>query len=79
MRVVLSFVVTLLFLQETGQAKIFSGYCKKTVLIWEKGFTFVFIEKAIRLWTPSRITWIRYDRGRLPEELKYFKKVNEER
>jgi hypothetical protein len=39
------------------------------MLIWEKYFVFVFLEKVIKLFTPSRIIWIRFDRGRPSEEL----------
>jgi hypothetical protein len=34
------------------------------MLIGEKGFVFVFLDKAISVYTPSRIIWIRYDEGR---------------
>jgi hypothetical protein len=57
---------TILLLWERGQNKGFSGYCLKDMLIWEKGFVFVFFEKV---YTPSRVIWIRYDEGRPPEEL----------
>ena len=46
MGVILSFVV-ILFLWERGQNKGFSGYWLKDMLIWEKGFVFVFLEKVI--------------------------------
>jgi hypothetical protein len=46
MGMILCFVVTLLFLWERGETKSFSGYWLRNMLIWEKGFMFVFIEKA---------------------------------
>jgi hypothetical protein len=54
MGVILRFVV-ILFLWERSQAKSFSGYWLKDMLLWEKGSTFVFTEKEIRLWAPSRV------------------------
>ena len=68
MGVILSFVV-ILFLWERGQNKGFSGYWLKDMLIWEKGFVFAFLEKVISVYTPSRVIWIRFDRGRPPKEL----------
>jgi hypothetical protein len=68
MDVMLSFVV-ILFFWDRGQNKDFSGYWLKDMLIWEKYFVFVFLEKVIKLFTPSRIIWIRFDRGRPSEEL----------
>jgi hypothetical protein len=65
--VILSFVV-ILFLWEKGQDKGFSGYLLKDMLFWKRGSTFVFTEN-IRLCTPSRVIWIRYGRGRLPENI----------
>jgi hypothetical protein len=50
MGVILSFVVTL-FPWERSQAKGFSGYWLKDVLLWEKGSTFVFTVKEDKLWT----------------------------
>jgi hypothetical protein len=38
-------------------------------LVWGKGFVFVFFEKVIKVFTSSRVIWIRLDRGRPPEEL----------
>jgi len=70
-------VIVLFFLWEKGQAKRFSGYWLKDMLILEKGF--VFIEKVAGLWTPSRVIWIRYGRGRPSEELENFKKMKQER
>jgi hypothetical protein len=29
-----------------------------------KAFFFVFLEKVIKVFTPSRVLWIRFDRGR---------------
>jgi hypothetical protein len=69
MYVILSFVVVLLFLWVRGQATGFSGYWMKVILIWGKGFIFLFLEKVIKVFTPSRVIWIRFDRGRPPEEL----------
>ena len=45
----------------------FFGYWQKDMLIWGKGFVFVFLEKVIKVFTPSRVIWIRFDRGRPPE------------
>jgi hypothetical protein len=67
MCVILSIVVVLLFLWDRGQATGFCGYQLKDVLIWGKGFVFVFLEKVIKVFTPSRLIWIRFDRGRTPE------------
>ena len=69
MCVILSIVVVLLFLWDRGQATGFPGYQLKDMLIWGKGFVFVFLEKVIKVFTPSRVIWIRFDRGRPPEEL----------
>jgi hypothetical protein len=68
MGVILSFVV-ILFLWERGLNKGCSDYGLKDMMIWEKGFVFVFLEKVIKVFTPSRVQWIRFDRGRPPEEL----------
>ena len=78
MGVILSFVV-ILFLWERGQYKGFSGYWLKDMLIWEKGLVFVFLEKVISVYTPSRVIWIRYDRGRPPENLEIFEKIKQDR
>jgi hypothetical protein len=59
-------VVVLLFLWDRGQATGFPGYQLKDV-IWGKGFIFVFLEKVIKVFTPSRVIWIRFDR-RIPPE-----------
>lgn len=32
-----------------------------------KGFIFVFLEKVIKVFTHSRVIWIRFDRRRPPE------------
>ena len=66
MGVMLSFVV-ILFLCKRGLNKAFSNYWLKDMLIWGKGFVFVFLEKVIKVFTPSRVIWIRFDRGRPPE------------
>jgi hypothetical protein len=66
MGVIWGFMV-ILFLWERGQNKSFSGYWPKDMLIWEKGFVFVFLDKVISVYTPSRVIWIRYDKGRPPE------------
>ena len=68
MCVILSIVVVLLFLWDRGQATGFPGYQLKDMLIWGKGFVFVFLEKVIKVFTPSRVIWIRFDRAR-PREL----------
>jgi hypothetical protein len=65
--VILSIVVVLLFLWDRGQATGFSPYWLKAMLIWGKGSVFVFLEKVIRVFTLSRVIWIRFDRGRLTE------------
>ena len=66
MGVILSFVVILFFCKR-GLNKGISDYWVKDMLIWEKGFVFVFLEKVIKVFTPSRVIWIRFDRGRPPE------------
>ena len=67
MCVILSIVVVLLFLWDRRQAPGFPGYRLKDILIWGKGFFFVFLDKVIKVFTPSRVLWIRFDRGRPPE------------
>jgi hypothetical protein len=62
-------LVVLLFLCERGQPKSFPGYWLKDMLIWEKGFVFVFLGKAIRVCTSSRVIWTSFDRGTPSEEL----------
>ena len=61
MGLILSFLV-ISFFWERGQYKGFSCYW----LIWEKGIVFVFLEKVVSVYTPSRVVWIRVDRGRSP-------------
>ena len=61
---ILSIVVVLLFPWDSEQATGFPGYQLKDMLIWGKGFVFVFLEKVIKVFTPSRVLWIRFDRGR---------------
>jgi hypothetical protein len=68
MGMMLSFV-DILFLWERGQNKGFSGYWLMDMLIWEKGFAFVFLEEVIIVYTSSRVIYIRFNRGRPPEEL----------
>jgi hypothetical protein len=34
------------------------------MLFWEKGSASVLTGKEKRLWTPSRVIWIKFDRGR---------------
>jgi hypothetical protein len=41
----------------------------KDMLICGKDFVFVFLEKVIKVFIPSRVIWIRFDRGRTAEEL----------
>ena len=70
---VLSLVVILKFLWERGQAipLMISSYWTSDMLFWERGSVFVLTGKEKRLWTLSRVIWIRYDRGRPPEDLGY--------
>ena len=51
------------FIVPLGQAAGFSGYQLKDMLICGKGFVFVFLEKVIKVFTNSRVIWIRFDRG----------------
>jgi hypothetical protein len=67
MCVILSTVVVLLFLWDRGPATGFLGYRLKDKLIWAKSFVLVFLEKVIEVFTPSRVIWIRFDRGRPPK------------
>jgi hypothetical protein len=67
MCVILSIVVVLLFLWDRGQATGFPGYQLKDMLIWGKAFVFVFLEKVIKVFILSRVIWIKFNRGRLPE------------
>jgi hypothetical protein len=55
--------VVISFLWERGQNKGFSGYCLEDILIWQRGFVFAFLEKVINVYTPSKVIWIRYDKG----------------
>ena len=48
---------------------IILGYWTKGMLFWERGSIFVLIGKNKRLWTPSKVIWIRYDRERSPIDL----------
>jgi hypothetical protein len=41
----------------------------KYMLCWERGFMFLSTEKEKRLWIPSKIKRIRFDRRRSPEDL----------
>jgi hypothetical protein len=66
MCVILSIVLLLLW--DRGQAKGFPGYWLKDILIWGKGFVFIFLEKVIKVFTPSIVLWIRFGRGRPPPE-----------
>ena len=69
MCVILCVVVVLLFLWDRAQVTGFPGYQLKDMLIWGKDFVFVFLEKVIKVLTPSRVIWVRFDRGRPSEEL----------
>ena len=64
----MNFVVVLLFLWKRRRATRFPGCQLEDMLTWEKGFVFAFLEKVIRLWTPSRAIWISFDRGQLLED-----------
>jgi hypothetical protein len=65
------FGIILKFLWERDQVKclIISSYRTKGMLLWEKGSAFVLTGKEKRLWIPSKVIRIRYDRGGRPEEL----------
>jgi hypothetical protein len=67
MCVILSIMVVLLFLWDRRQATGFPDYQLKDMLIWVKGFVFVVLEKVIEVFIPSRVIWIRFNRGRHPE------------
>ena len=54
-----------------------SGCWIKEMLFWERGSVFVLIGKEKRFWTPSRVIWISYDRGRPPEDLGNSRKLRE--
>ena len=47
------------------QAKrlMISGYWTKDLLTWERDSVFVLTGKERGLWTPFRVTWMRYGRG----------------
>jgi hypothetical protein len=49
MYLILSIVVVLLFLWDRGQGAGFPEYWLKDMLIWKKGFVFVFLEKVIKI------------------------------
>ena len=53
-----------------------SDYWTKDMLFWKKNSVFVLIGKENKLWLPSRVIWIRYDRGVPPEDLKTLEKSN---
>lgn len=62
--------------EETGRLNqsiplMISGCWIKDMLFWERGSVFVLMGKKKRLWTPSRVIWIRCDGGRPPEDLDY--------
>ena len=69
MCVILSIVVCFLLLWDRDQATGFPDYRLKAMLTWRKGFVFVFLAKVIKVFTPSRVLGIRFDRGRPHEEL----------
>jgi hypothetical protein len=50
-----------------GQDTGFPGCQLRAMLLWGKGFVFVFLEKVIKVFTTSRVIWIRFDKGRPPE------------
>jgi hypothetical protein len=63
---ILSFVV-ILFLWKRGLNKSLSDYQLKDMLIWGKYFVFMVLENVIKVFTPSRVKWIREDERRPPE------------
>jgi hypothetical protein len=65
--VILSIVIVLLFFLDRGQATGFPVYWMTAMLTWGKGFVFVFLEKVIKIFTTSRVIWIRFNRGIPPE------------
>ena len=71
MSVVMSLVVVLTFLWEKDQAIHLVNFIYWTngMLFWERVSVFVLTGKEKRLWTLSRVIWIRYDRVRPPEDL----------
>lgn len=60
MGVILSPVV-IFFLWERVQDTIVNSL--KHMLFWEKGFVFVFLKGVIRLWAPSGVILIGFDKG----------------
>ena len=64
-------VVILNFFWNGGQALplMISGYWTKVMLFWARGSAFVLTGKEKRLWTLSRLMWIRYNRESPPEDL----------
>jgi hypothetical protein len=51
-----------------------SGCWTKVILLRERGSVFVLIRRKTWLWDHSRVTWVRYDRGRPFEDLGYKKR-----
>jgi hypothetical protein len=43
----------------------------KDMLCWVRGSSCVFIGGKKKLWTPSKLVRIRFDRGRPPEDLDF--------
>lgn len=43
----------------------------KDMLFWERGSVFVLRGKEKRLWIPSKVIWIRYDRQRSCKDVYY--------
>jgi hypothetical protein len=62
---------------------VITGYWTKDIAILGESSVFMLTGKEKRLWTPSRMTWIRYDRGRPLEDPDYrkekFKKIKQDR
>ena len=58
-----------------GIPLVISGYWTKNMLFLERGFSFVLTGKVKGLWTPSKVLWVRYGRGRPPEDLEKLKKI----
>jgi hypothetical protein len=77
---VLNLVIILKFLWERGQAKrlMISGHRTKDLLFWKGGSVFVLTGKK-RLWTPSSVIWIRYDKKRHPKKLEKFKRIKQDK
>ena len=84
MNVIMSLVIILknFWKRDLAVPLMISGYWTKDMLFLERGSVFVLTGKEKRLWTPSRVIWIRYDRGRPPEDLGYgkekFKKIKQD-